>query len=98
MLVHRLLAWWLPSQAKYQPRKVSSQSSLKHAPPDLQHGFRGVDLSAMAPFAAAYCCITPDFLADFRLPVHFAPAAVTLNASCSPAACTSSVSLFLMFP
>ena len=24
----------------------------------------------------------PDFLADFRLPVHFAPATVTLNASC----------------
>ena len=34
----------------------------------------GVDLSAMAPFAAACCCITPEFLADSRLPVHFAPA------------------------
>src|ERR1700737_3838388 len=43
-------------------------------------------------------CITPGFLADSRLPVHFAPATVTLNASCSPAACTSSVSPCLRFP
>jgi hypothetical protein len=30
--------------------------------------------SAMAPFVPACCYITPDFLADSRLPVHFAPA------------------------
>jgi hypothetical protein len=28
--------------------------------------------SAMASFVPACCCITPDFLADSRLPVHFA--------------------------
>ena len=50
------------------------------------------------PFVPACCCITRDFLADSRLPVHFAPATVTLNASCSPAACTSSVSPCLMLP
>ena len=33
-----------------------------------------------------------------RLPVHVAPATVTFNASCSPAACTSSVSPCWMFP
>jgi hypothetical protein len=37
-------------------------------------------------------------VADCRLPLHVAPATVALNASCSPAACTSSVSPCLMFP
>src|SRR5208337_2701214 len=32
-----------------------------------------------APFVPACCCITPDFLADSRLPVQFAPATVTLK-------------------
>src|SRR5260370_38720928 len=26
------------------------------------------------PFVPAFCCITPDFLADSRLPIRFAPA------------------------
>ena len=50
------------------------------------------------PFVPAGCCISPDFLADSRLPFHVAPATVTFNASCSPAACTSTVSPCLMFP
>jgi hypothetical protein len=27
---------------------------------------------SLTPFVPACCCITPDFLADSRLPVHFA--------------------------
>ena len=45
-------------------------------------------------------CISaqPRLLSGPHLPVHFAPATVTLNASCSPAACSSSMSPWWMFP
>src|ERR1700730_17841700 len=57
--------------------EISSFATLRPSAADPHENAKrrfGVDLSAMAPFVPACCCITPCFLADSCLPVHLVPA------------------------